>query len=156
MKRLIPALTFALVVAVAAHAQETETTVKSKTRSSGGEAKKVTYIGCIQGGTQSKTFVLDKVTPVSRTTTTDLQTGESKTSTSYAIIPGEVKVQEHVGRKVEVTGMLIPGANIRTETVTEIEREDAKDTKIRERTETKNAMPQFQVTSIKDLGERCD
>jgi hypothetical protein len=154
MKRLIPAITFALVATVAAHAQET--TVKSRTKSSGGEAKKVTYIGCIQGGTQSKTFVLDKVAPVSRTTTTDLRTGESKTSTSFAIVPGEVKVQEHVGRKVEVTGMLIPGGDIETETTTRIEREYEEDTEIRERVRTKNAMPQFQVTSIKDLGERCD
>ena len=154
MHRLIPALTFALVATVAAHAQET--TVKSKTKSSGGDAKKVTYIGCIQGGTQSRSFVLDKVTPVSRTTTTDLATGESKTSTSYAIVPGEVKVQEHVGRKVEVTGMLIPAGDIKTETRTKVDRKDAKDTEIKEKTETKNALPQFQVTSIKDLGERCE
>jgi hypothetical protein len=154
MYRLIPAFTFALVVTVAAHAQET--TVKSKTRSSGGDAKKVTYIGCIQGGTEARTYVLDKVTPATRTTTTDLTTGESKTSTSYAIVPGgEVKVQEHVGRKVEVTGMLIPAGDIKTEKTTKIDRKDAKDTEIKERVETKNSMPQFQVTSIKDLGERC-
>ena len=154
MNRLIPAITFALVATVAAYAQDT--TVKSKTKSSGGDAKKVTYIGCIQGGTQSRSFVLDKVTPVSRTTTTDLTTGESKTSTSYALVPGQVKVQEHVGRKVEVTGMLIPGGDIKTETTTKIDRKDAKDTEIKERTETKNSLPQFQVTSIKDLGERCE
>jgi hypothetical protein len=142
MKRLIPAITFALVAAVAAHAQETETTVKSKTTSSGGEPKKVTYTGCIQDGKPLNTFVL---------------AGESKTSTSFTIVSGgEVKVQEHVGRKVEVTGMLIPGGDIKTETTTRIEREDAKDTKIRERVETRNSPPQFRVTSIKDLGERCE
>jgi hypothetical protein len=155
MNRLIPAFTFALVATIAAHAQET--TVKSKTKSSGGDAKKVTYIGCIQGGTQSSTYVLDKVAPVSRTTTTDLTTGESKTSTSYAIVPGgDVKVQEHVGRKVEVTGMLVPAGDIKTETTTKIDRKNAKDTEIREEVETKNSLPQFQVTSIKDLGERCE
>ena len=155
MNRLIPAFTFALVATIAAHAQET--TVKSKTKSSGGDAKKVTYIGCIQGGTQSRTYVLDKVAPVSRTTTTDLTTGESKTNTSYAIVPGgDVKVQEHVGRKVEVTGMLVPAGDIKTETTTKIDRKNAKDTEIREKVETKNSLPQFQVTSIKDLGERCE
>lgn len=155
MTRLIPAITFALVATVAAHAQET--TVKSKTRSSGGDAKKVTYVGCIQGGTESRTFVLDKVAPVAKTTTTDLTTGESRTNTSYAIVPGgEVKVQEHVGRKVEVTGLLVPGGDIKTETTTKIDRKDAKDTEVKQKVETKNSMPQFQVTSIKDLGERCD
>jgi hypothetical protein len=155
MTRFIPAITFALVATVAAHAQET--TVKSKTKSSGGDAKKVTYVGCIQGGTESRTFVLDKVTPVARTTTTDLTTGESRTNSSYAIVPGgEVKVQEHVGRKVEVTGMLVPAGDIETETTTKIDRKNAKDTEIKEKVETKNSMPQFQVTSIKDLGERCE
>jgi hypothetical protein len=67
-----------------------------------------------------------------------------------------MKLQQHVGRKVEVTGLLIPAGDIKTETTTRIERDDAKDTKIRERVETRNSMPQFRVTSIKDLGERCE
>jgi hypothetical protein len=142
MKAWIPAMTFALVATAAAYAQDTETTVKSRTTSSGGEAKEVTYTGCIQDGTPSKTFVL---------------AGESKTRTSYAIISsGDMKLQQHVGRKVEVTGLLIPAGDIKTETTTRIERDDAKDTKIRERVETRNSMPQFRVTSIKDLGERCE
>jgi len=156
MRRLISAFTFALVAAaIAANAQET--TTKTKTRSSGGQPQTVTYTGCVQSGTESKTYVLDKVVPVSRTTTTDLSSGESKSSTTYALVPGEkVEVQQHVGHKVEVTGMLIPGGDTKTETTTKVEREGAKDSKTRTRTETKNAMPQFQVTSIKDLNERCE
>jgi hypothetical protein len=153
---LIPSITFALVAtALAAHAQET--TVKSKTKSSGGDAQTVTYTGCVQTGTEAKTYVLDKVVPVSRTTTTDLTTGESRSSTTYALVPGErVEVQSHVGHKVEVTGTMVPGGNVKSETTTRVDREDAKDTKTRTRTDTKNAMPQFQVTSIKDLSERCE
>jgi hypothetical protein len=109
----------------------------------------------VQTGTEAKTYVLDKVVPKTRTTTTDLQTGETSTSTTYMLIPGTVQVQEHVGKKVEVTGTLIPGGNTRTETTTRVERDDAPDTKKRERVETRNAMPEFRVTSIKDLGERC-
>ena len=41
-------------------------------------------------------------------------------------------MQEHVGHKVEVTGMLIPGGNTRTETTTRTDREDAPDTKTRD------------------------
>jgi hypothetical protein len=152
MSRLIASITFALVAsAMAVHAQDT--TVKSKTKSSGGEAQTVTYMGCVAAGTESRSYVLDKVVPVSRTTTTDLQTGESNSSTTYALVPGErVEVQQHVGKKVQVTGTLIPGGNSKTETTTRVDRDNAPDSKTRERVETKNAMPQFRVTSIKDVG----
>jgi predicted lipoprotein with Yx(FWY)xxD motif len=74
MSRLISALTIALAAtALTAHAQET--TVKSKTRSSGGEAQTVTYTGCVETGTEAKTYILNKVVPKTRTTTTDLRTG---------------------------------------------------------------------------------
>jgi hypothetical protein len=62
-------------------------------------------------------------------------------------------VQEHVGQKVEVTGTLIPGGDSRTETTTRTEREDAPDSKSRTRVESKNAMPEFRVTSIKTIGQ---
>lgn len=155
MSRLISFFTFALVAtALTVHAQET--TVKSKTRSSGGEAQKVTYTGCVQSGTEAKTHVLNKVVPKTRTTTTDLETGQSSTSTAYSLVSETVQVQEHVGRKVEVTGLLVPAGDIKTETTTKIERDHEKDTRIKERVETKNSMPQFRVTAIKDLGERCE
>ena len=119
MSRLISSLTLALVAtAFTAHAQET--TVKSKTRSEGGQAQTVTYTGCVAAGTEARTYILDKVVPVSRTTTTDLRTGESASSTTYALVPGTVQVQEHVGKKVEVTGTLIPGGDTKTETTTRI------------------------------------
>ena len=155
MSRVISAFTFALVAtAMAANAQET--TTKSKTKSSGGDAQTVTYTGCVQTGTEARTFVLDKVVPVSRTTTTDLQTGQSTSSTSYALVPGTVQVQQHVGHKVEVTGELVPGGDIKSESTTKVDRDDDKDSKTRTKTETKNALPQFKVTSIKDLSESCN
>ena len=153
MSRLISCLTLAVMTtAFAAHAQET--TVKSKTRTEGGQAQTVTYTGCVQAGTEARTYILDKVVPVSRTTTTDLRTGESSSSTTYALVPGTVQVQEHVGKKVEVTGTLVPGGDTKTETTTRVER-DGDDSKKRERVETKNAMPEFRVTSIRDTGESC-
>jgi hypothetical protein len=48
--------------------------------------------------------------------------------------------------------MLVPAGNTRTETTTRTDREDAPDTKTRTRTETKNAVPEFKVTSIKNIG----
>jgi len=156
MSRLISAFTLALV-AMAFSANAQDTTVKSKTKSSGGDAQTVSYTGCVMTGTESKTFVLDKVVPVSRTTTTDLSTGQSSSSTTYMLVPGEtVQVQQHVGHKVEVTGTLVPGGDTKSETTTKVDRDDAKDSKTRTRTEAKNAMPQFKVTSIKDLSESCN
>ena len=154
MRRFITSFAFALAcTGLAVSAQET--TTKTETKSSGGQPQVMTYTGCVQTGTQAKTYVLDKVVPVTKTTTTETPTSSTTVqSTSYILVPGEtVQVQEHVGHKVEVTGMLIPGGNTRTETTTRTEREDAPDSKTRERVETRNAMPQFRVTSIKTIGD---
>jgi ribosome-associated protein YbcJ (S4-like RNA binding protein) len=146
MRRVIPTIAFALL-ATALTVQAQETTVKSKTKSSGGDAKKVTYTGCVQSGTEAKSFVLDQVVPLA----------DSGSASSFLLVPGDkVEVQSHVGRKVEVTGLLVPAGDVKTETTTEVHREHAKDSKTTERTETKNAPQQFQVLSIKDLGERCN
>ena len=154
MKRFFTTFAFALgCTALVVNAQETRT--KTEVKSSGGEPQVVTYTGCVQTGTQAKTYVLDKVVPVTKTTTTETPTTTTTTqSTSYVLVPGgeSVTVQEHVGHKVEVTGMLIPAGNTRTETTTRTEREDAPDSKTRTRVETKNAMPEFRVTSIKNIG----
>ena len=155
MSRLIPSVAFALgCMAIAAHAQDTS--IRTETRTSGAQAQTVTYTGCVATGTQEKTYILDKVVPLSRTTTTDLPTGNTSTSTTYMLVPGErVSIQEHVGHKVEVTGMLIPAGKSRTETTTRVDREHGDDTKSRERTETRNSMPEFRVISIKALNESC-
>jgi len=154
MRRFITSFAFALgCTALVVNAQETKT--RTETKSSGGAPQVVTYTGCVQAGTQAKTYVLDKVVPVTKTTTTETPTSSTTTqSTSYVLVPGgeTVTVQEHVGQKVEVTGTLIPGGNTRTETETRTNREDAPDSKSRTRTETKNAMPEFRVTSIKNIG----
>jgi hypothetical protein len=154
MKRFITSFAFALgCTALVANAQETRT--KTEVKSSGGDPQVVTYTGCVAAGTQAKTYVLDKVVPVTKTTTTETPTSSTTTqSTSYVLVPGEkVTVQEHVGQKVEVTGTLIPGGDRRTETTTRTEREDGEDSKTRSRTESKNAMPEFRVTSIKPIGQ---
>jgi len=154
MRRFITSFALALVCsALAANAQETST--RTETKASGGSPQTVTYTGCVHQGTQAKTYTLDKVVPVTKTTTTETPTSSTTTSsTSYVLVPGEsVTVQEHVGQKVEVTGMLIPAGNSRTETTTRTEREDGPDTKTRTRTENKNATPEFRVTSIKTIGE---
>ena len=153
----IPAATCAavLMVGLTAHAQDTKVTTTTKTK--GGEAQTVSYTGCVGAGTETKTYVLNKVVPVTRTTETIGTTGTSTvTETSYMLVPGDtVTIQEHVGRKVEVTGTLLPGGDSKSETKTKIEREDGPDSTVKSKTKSDDAMPQFRVTGIKDLAERC-
>ena len=134
-----------------------DTTIKSETKTSGAEAKTVSYTGCVGAGTETKTYVLNKAIPVTRTTETVGTTGTTTvTDTSYILVPGPtVEVQEHVGHKVEVTGLLTPAGDSKTETKTTIDRENGPDSKVKEKTKADNAMPRFSVTSIKDTGERC-
>jgi hypothetical protein len=135
-----------------------DTTIKSETKTSGAQAKTVSYTGCVGAGTETRTYVLSKAVPITRTTETIGTTGStSVTETSYLLVPGQtVEVQEHVGHKVEVTGTLMPAGDSKTETKTTIERDDAPDSKVKETVKADNAMPRFTVTSIKDLGERCN
>ena len=66
---------------------------------------------------------------------------------------GESAVFVGVGPTADVERYL---DGVETETVTKVEREDAKDTTTKEKSKTKNAEPQFRVTSIKTLAERCE
>jgi hypothetical protein len=152
--RFVTSLATALFCAtLAIHAQET-TTTKSTTKIEGNKEKTVVYTGCVQSGTEAKTFVLDKVVPVTTQTTQPTGTGGTvtMTSTQYVLVPGEtVTLQQHVGHKVEVTGMLIPEG--KTETKTKIEREHGKDTTIKEKTDSNR--PHLRVISVKELPEPC-
>ena len=153
MNRFIVALTAALACAIGVQAQEQET--RTKTEIKGPQGQMVTYTGCVQGGTEARTFVLDKVVPVSRTTEEVGTSGTVvKTETRYMLVPDEkVELVQHVGHKVEVTGMLIPAGDTKKET--KIEREHGEDTKITEKTKGESDLPRFHVISVKQLAESC-
>src|SRR5439155_26906403 len=90
-------------------AQDTKTTTTTKTE--GAKVQTVTYTGCVHSGTETRSFVLDKVVPVGRTTETTIGTAgtTTTTTTTYALVPGEkVEFQTHLGHKVEVTGVMVP------------------------------------------------
>ena len=150
MSRVFASFVVALGCAVALHAQETTT----KTEVKGAEAKTVTYSGCMQTGTQPSSFVLAKVVPVGQTTT--VGTSGTTTTTTYALVPAEkVELLTHVNHKVEVTGVMIPAGDSKTETTTKTEREGAPDTTSKETVKSENAMPQFRVISIKSVADTC-
>jgi hypothetical protein len=156
MKRLFTGFAIACGCAVMIHAQETTTT--TKTEVSGQKAQTMTYTGCLQTAPETKGYILAKGIPVGQTTSTEVGTSGTTTSTTttYALVPGErIEFQQHVGHKVEVTGMMIPAGDSKVKTTTKTEREDAADSKTKETIKSDNAMPQFRVTSIKTTAETC-
>jgi hypothetical protein len=148
-------LTLALASAftLGLHAQEAKTQTKVK----GDDAKTVTYTGCVQPGNETKTFVLAKAVPIRRTTVTE-ETGTSgvvstTTSTTYALVPSEsVELQPHLGRKVEITGIMNSGGEMKTETKTKSE---AGEKRTEEKVKGEKGLPQFHVLTVKELGESC-
>lgn len=149
---------FALTLGMHAAAQQQPPmqqppSMQDQTKIKAEHAQTTTFTGCLQTGTEAKTYILDKVVP---TKTTEIvgTSGETATVTKYELVPSEqVELQEHVGHKVEVTGVLIPAgkgdAKIKTET---------KLPGSEEKTEAKvekGATPQFRVISIKQLPDSC-
>jgi hypothetical protein len=147
----------AVVCAVALHAQNTSTTTKVETEK--GDAKTVTFSGCVQKGAEPAGFVLAKAMPVSSSTTTEVGTSgtaTSTTTTTYALIPAEqIELQPQVGHQVEITGVMIPAGDSKVDTKTKVEREGAPDTTTKETVKSDNAMAQFRVTSVKEIAATC-
>jgi len=158
--RNIGTLTVALACAFGLGVSAQDTKITTTTKIKADDSKTMTYIGCVQTGTETKTYMLDKVMPVSRTVERTGTSGTTtKTTTSYMLVPGSEKVEftTLVGHQVEVTGMLIPaGKDIKTTTKTKTEREHAPDVKTEETTKTEGGkVPQFRVTSVKQLAGSC-
>jgi hypothetical protein len=145
----IVAVGCAAVLDVGAGAQTTESKTTVKTEG----AKTVHYTGCVQNGTETRTFVLQNVVPVATTTRTTGTAG-TVTTTTYALVPeGKVELQEQLGHKVEVTGVLIPAGkgNAKIETRTK-----TKDTEEHTKTEVERGpLPQLRVISVKHLADSC-
>jgi hypothetical protein len=158
MKRIFAAaIVFAFAGSAALlNAQDTKTTTVTKV--DGNAAQMVSYTGCVQTGTETKSFILSKVVPMSRSETTVGTSGTTTTTTTtYALVPDQkVELQTHVGHKVEVTGMLVPAGDSKTTTTTKVDRDDAPDSKTKETVKSDNAMPQFKVISVKNLADSCE
>jgi hypothetical protein len=147
-----------LCASLGVHAQGTTTATTTDKANTGKKGDAITYTGCVATGTETQTFILDKVVPVTTTRTVAGTGGTvSSTSTSYVLVPGDQKVelQTYVGKKVEVTGMMIPEGEWKTKTKTKIESEGSKDTTIKSTTKGDSDAPHFRVLSVKQLNEPC-
>lgn len=145
------AASFALMPGLRAVAQQQPPADQTKIKAE--HAQTTTFTGCLQTGTEAKTYILDKVV-AEKTAEAVGTTGEMATVTKFDLVPSEqIELQEHVGHKVEVTGVLIPAgkgdAKIKTETKAPGQ-EEKSEAKIE-----KGATPQFRVVSIKQLAESC-
>jgi hypothetical protein len=156
MKRAIAPFALVLGVTFAGAAVAQDSTIKTKTKVEGDDAQTVTYTGCVRTGTQTQSYVLNNVVPVSKSTEVSANAAgmpTETTSTTYALVPGDtVQITEYVGHKVEVTGMLVPKGEMKTETETKV----GDDTTKHEKIETESDAPQFRVISIRNLAERCE
>ena len=145
-------------LAVAVNAQDTTTTKEKVKVTGGGAAQTASYTGCVATGSETTTYVLNHVVPVSKTVENRSGT-VSTTTTSYVLVPGSdtVTFTKLVGHKVEVTGVMIPGGKeTKVEKKTKIERDNAPDVKIKEESKSnEGAMPHFRVASVKDLPDPC-
>ncbi len=141
---------FAFAMHLAAAAQSTTTESKTKVKAEHGKA--VTYTGCVQTGTETRTYILQDVVPVSKTETTG--TAGTTTTTTYALLPeGKVELQEHVGHKVQVTGVLVPAGHGKTKYE---EKTKAGGAEQHTKGEVERGpVPQLRVLSVKPLAERC-
>jgi len=149
---------FALMLGLQAAAQQqppasTSASADDQTKIKAEHAQTMTFTGCLQTGTEAKTYILDKVVP---TKTTEIvgTSGETATVTKYELVPSEqVELNEHVGHKVEVTGVLVPAGKGEAKIKTESKlpgQEERTEAKIE-----KGAVPQFRVISIKKLADSC-
>src|SRR5438477_1085504 len=149
LSKIVLALGCASLLAPSAYAQSQEFKTKSKTTTDG--ASIVTYTGCVQNGTQSRTYVLDHVSPVRKTTEFHAD-GSTTTTTTYALVPdASVQLEPQIGHKVEVQGVLIPAGHGDSKITTKTE-VNGKDEKTKTEVE-RGATSQLRVTSVKPLGE---
>ncbi len=162
MKRFIVAFSVALAGAAVLQAQE----VKSTTTVKADDAKTVVFSGCMQTGTETKSFVLQNAIPVKETKTETnigkegMPETKTTTTTSYVLVPGEkVDFTQNVGHKVEVTAIAIPAGDdhskIETQTKTEVEGKSTQKTETAEKVAQKD-WPQLRVVSVKNLSDRCE
>ncbi len=96
---LLP-LTFCLALVVYAQTNSTWNASQEK-----GKSMKLT--GCLQNGSEPNTYILDNVS-MAQSRTSEAPSEMARTEPSYKLIPeGDIDLKDHIGHKVEVTGMLM-------------------------------------------------
>ena len=143
------AVAVAAAIGVGVQAQSSESKTKIKTE----HGKTVTYTGCVQTGTETQRYILQNVVPISQTKTTG--TSGTVTTTTYALVPSEqVEIQQHVGHKVQVTGVLVPAGKGDTKVETKTKGKGTPEEHSKTEIE-RGPLPQLRVLSVKPLADSC-
>jgi hypothetical protein len=158
MRRQLLALTLSVGCAVALNAAAPQ---KEKVKIDTEHGKTVTYSGCVQTGSEARTFVLEHAVPKSKTETTEVGTAgngdtvtTTTTTTRYMLVPeSSVHLQENVGHKVQVTGVLIPAGKGETKYRAKTETKGGEET-IKGEVE-RGPVPQLRVISVRPSVESC-
>src|SRR6266700_60805 len=85
MRRFLIPFVIAIGCAAVLDVQTGAQTSESKTRVKTEHAKTMTYTGCVQTGTETRTYTLQNVVPISKTETSG--TAGTTTTTTYALVP---------------------------------------------------------------------
>lgn len=185
-------MTCALAAALAAslHAQDSKAT--TKTDVDADDARTIIATGCLQQAPGTKTFTLmgavaatgEDLDAKSRVSTDvdkddvevktetraevdrdDRPVGTSGATKTYALSPkAGVDLSTHVGKRVEISAVMVDAANgdddaeVEIEDKTKVERDDAPDAKVE--TETEADLPRgdqarLTVVSVKEIGSTC-
>ena len=93
------ALTFCLALALAAQAPSTEP---------GGQGKEVSLTGCLRAGAEPNTFILKNIGPQTAAGSEAKPAELARADAEYKLTAdAKIKLKDHVGQKVEVTGMIM-------------------------------------------------
>jgi hypothetical protein len=144
------AASLALTLGVHAAAQQIPSQTAQPATSMQDQAKakatQATFTGCLQAGTEAKSYILDQAAPA-KTGEAVGTTGELANVTKLDLVASDqVNLQEHVGHKVEVTGT-VSAAKPDTKAMPPGPEAGAK--------MEKAATPQLHVSSIKQIADSC-
>jgi hypothetical protein len=106
MRRAIPATMFAVALAAVPLAAQQKSNAPATSRT---DAKAVLLSGCLTGGSSGYTLSNVSISRGAHDTAPDRPVGTSGASTSYNVIARDgVDLGDYIGKKVEVTGTLMP------------------------------------------------
>lgn len=125
-----------------------------------GAQEEMKFTGCLQKGGQPDTYVLNNASPaemeqrsdessMDRSQPGDMPSGLARTEMSYSLIPeGNVNLQRHIGKKVEITGTMSE--------MSSPSRPAAPSGQSSARSGIEADHPQIKVSSIRELPGSCE
>jgi hypothetical protein len=157
MRRALSVSVFALALAAIPLAAQ-DTPVPSPAPAKPDAAKPVLLSGCLTGGPSSYTLSNVAVTRVAHEAA-DRPVGTSGASTSYSLTARDgVDLVDYLGKKVEVTGSLLPPAQAQKGAVADPKRTQNDSPEVKAQTRANIAAatdPKVAVTSVKLLSATC-